>query len=190
MSTRVFFFGGFNASKEDIDKWVRSARQQKPTIAFTGYHWESGPESYPATTVVKGARKTGQLQWAIDDVQSAGVDKIYIVGHSSGCAVSNALDKALPNTSNVTLVALDGFSPDADQLTRPTTQVWGAECDGVRSKNYPGPSAGKRRVYQATNCKHRMALHFSVVNEAANDQKNRTIAAGYLNCIANLSFLS
>jgi hypothetical protein len=189
MSTCVFYFGGFNASQDDIDKWVRSARQQKPTIAFTGYRWESGPASWPAETVVKGSKKTGQFQWANDAIQASGAEKVYLVGHSSGCAVANALDKDLADP-RIVLVALDGYRPEPDQLKRPSTQVWGAECDGVKSKNYPGPSAGRRRIYQAKNCKKLWALHFSVVNAAANDAKVRSIATGYHNCEANLEFLS
>jgi len=190
MSTAVFFFGGFNASKEDIDRWLRSARQQKPDIAFGGYKWESGPKSWPAETVVKGATGSGQIQWAIDDVEVCTADKIFIVGHSSGCAVANALDKSLKDTSRIALVALDGFSPDDVQLQRKTTQVWGARCDGTTSKNYPGPSQGRRRIHEAKNCYSLYALHFSVVNANAVDGKVHSIATGYLDCKANLAFLS
>lgn len=189
MSTAVFYFGGFNASKEDIEFWLKSARQQKPDVAFGGYKWESGPKSSPGETVVKGAMKSGQLQWATDDIEVCTADKIYIVGHSSGCAVANALDKALKDTSRIALVALDGYSPDEDQLKRSTTQVWGAKCDGKTSKNYPGPSRGRRRIYEAKNCYSLYALHFSVVNANAKDGKVHSIATGYLDCKANLAFL-
>jgi hypothetical protein len=189
MGAAVFFFGGYNASQKDINDWVRSAHQQRPNTAFTGYRWESGPASYPATTVVKGSKKTGQYQWALDDVESCNADKIYIVGHSSGCAVANAVDKGLKDTKNVVLVALDGFSPDDDQLSRPTTQVWGAMCGNVTSKNFPGPSKGRRRIYPATHCKTLWALHFSLVNAAATDSTVHGVSTGYFNCQANLGFL-
>jgi hypothetical protein len=168
---------------------VRSAKQQKPNVDFTGFLWASGPKSWPADTVVKGAKKSGQFKSAVDAVEACRADKIYIVGHSSGCAVANAVDKALTNTSNVALVALDGFTPDDAQLKRPTTQAWGAECDGVKSMNYPGHAGGRRKVYQATNCKSKWALHFSLVNEAASDGPVHSIPTGYLNCKANLAWL-
>jgi hypothetical protein len=189
MRPSVFFFGGFNASQDDIDAWVRSAKQLKPNVEFSGLPWNSGPKSAPADTVVKGSKKSGQYQAAVDAVQACTADKIYIVGHSSGCAVANAVDKALKDTSRVALVALDGYSPDPDQLKRPSTQVWGAVCDGVRSKNYPGPAGGRRRVYEATNCKKLWALHFSLVNAAATDGTVHSIATGYLHCKANLAWL-
>jgi hypothetical protein len=188
MSTSVFFFGGFNASQDDIDTWLRSARQQKPDVAFSGFPWTSGPKSSPADTVVKGSKKSGQYQSAVEAIQACKADKIYIVGHSSGCAIANAVDKELKDP-RVVLVALDGYSPDDDQLKRSTTQVWGATCDGVKSKNYPGWSGGRRKIYEATNCKNKWALHFSVVNAAAIDGKVHSIETGYLECKANLVWL-
>jgi hypothetical protein len=189
MSTSAFFFGGFNASQSDIDAWLRSAKQLKPNVAFSGFPWTSGPKSYPADTVVKGCKNSGQYKTALDAIQACTADTIYIVGHSSGCAIANALDKDLKDTSNVALVALDGFEPKEDQLKRSSTQVWGAVCDNVRSKNYPGPAGGRRRVYEAKNCKNLWALHFSVVNAAATDRTVHNIATGYHQCKANLEWL-
>jgi hypothetical protein len=188
MSTSVFYFGGFNASQNDIDTWVRSAKQLRPGVEFSGFRWTSGPKSAPADTVVKGSQKSGQFKTAVDAILACRADRIYIVGHSSGCAVANAVDRELQAT-NVALVALDGYSPSPDQLKRSSTQVWGAECGGVKSKNYPGPAGGRRRVYQATDCKKLWALHFSVVNAAATDAKVRSIATGYFQCKANLEWL-
>ncbi len=189
MSTTVYYLGGFNASPNDIDAWVRSAKQQKSDVEFIGFPWKSGPKSYPAASVVEGAKKSGQFKAALDAIQACKADTIYIVGHSSGCAVANAVDKALADTTRVALVALDGFSPNGDQLKRTSTQVWGAICDGVTSKNYPGPSGGRRRVYQAKDCKQLWALHFSVVNAAATDGTVRGVATGYFHCKANLAWL-
>jgi hypothetical protein len=188
MSTSVFFFGGFKASQDDIDAWVKSATLQKPYIDFTGFPWKSGPESYPARTVVKGCKASRQYQSALDAIQACKSNIIYFVGHSSGCAIANALDNELQNVNDF-LVALDGFPPDDDQLQRVGTQVWGAECQGVTSKNYPGPSRGRRHIYQATNCKKLWALHFSLVNTAASDTTVHGISTGYFNCQANLEWL-
>lgn len=189
MSTTVFYFGGFNASQNDIDSWVRSARQQKPTVDFIGFKWESGTKSWPADVVVKGAKASGQYKAALEAIQACKAETVYLVGHSSGCAVSNALDRELKD-ERINLVALDGFSPDDDQLKKAGTQVWGAICGKIKSKNFPGPSRGRRRIYEAVNCTELWSLHFSVVNEASADGKVRNVATGYLNCKANMGFLN
>lgn len=189
MSTSVYFFGGFNATQNHIDSWVRSAHLQKPNVTFIGFLWDSGPKSWPPKTIVDGAKKSGQFKAAVDAIDACTADTIYIVGHSSGCAVANAVDKAIKSTSNVTLVALDGVTPDDDQLKRSTTQAWGAECEGQTSKNYPGPAGGWRKVYHAKNCNGLWALHFVLVNAAANDTLVTSIASGYSHCQANLAWL-
>ena len=189
MSASAFFFGGFHATQSHIDAWLRSARQLKPNVTFTGFPWTAGPKSYPAETVVQGSKASGQFKSALDAIQACAADKIYIVGHSSGCAVANAFDKELKDTSRVVLVALDGYSPDPTQLQRTSTQVWGAECDNVRSKNFPGPAGGRRRIYKATNCKKLWALHFVLVNAAATDATVHDIATGYFQCKANMDWV-
>jgi hypothetical protein len=125
MSASVFFFGGFNATKNDIGAWVGSAKQQKPNIDFYGFPWTSGPTSTPAKSVAAAFMKTGQYQPVIDAIQGDGADKIHLVGHSSGCAIANALDNGLEYTEDIVLVALDGFTADSEQLSRSSTQVWG-----------------------------------------------------------------
>jgi hypothetical protein len=189
MSASVYFIGGYHASQADIDAWVRSAKQQKPSIAFFGFPWPSDTPSSPADSVVKGSKKSGQYKSVLDAIQACSADTIYIVGHSSGCAIANAVDKGLKDTSKIVLVALDGFTPDTDQLKRSSTQVWGAECGGQKSRNYPGPAGGRRKVYQATDCKTEWALHFSLVNAAATDKLVSSVKTGYTQCQANLVWL-
>src|SRR5262249_60282718 len=92
------------------------------------------------------------------------------------------------------LVALDGFSPSNAQLKRPSTQVWGAKCNGVPSRNLPSNPTGllkdRLRVFIATNCTKMWPLHFSLVNaNASNDLIGDDITKGYANCRANLLFL-
>ncbi|HUO97396.1 MAG TPA: alpha/beta hydrolase, partial [Rhizomicrobium sp.] len=152
MSDAVFFFGGYHASQHDIDAWLRSARFQEPTIDFYGYPWPKAAGA-GAASAVKHFSEGGRYDATIDDIQGAGADTVYIVGHSSGCAIANAVDAGLEWTENVVLVALDGFRPSDDQLDREKTQVWGAKCGHVHSRNYPGFSKGRRRIYEATNCK-------------------------------------
>jgi hypothetical protein len=192
MSEAVFFFGGFLSSPSDIDKWLRSARLQKPAVKFKGFPWPEGarPDAHSA---VKGFSKGGKLDSAIDEIEKTSVDTIYIVGHSSGCAIANAVDAGVDSDDQIVLVALDGFKPSDSQLAREDTQVWGAECQGQRSRNYPGPAKGRRMVYTATNCKSEWPLHFSLVNTNASDANKALVGGditqGYFNCRANLCFL-
>jgi len=188
MSQAVFFFGGYHASELDIDVWLRTARTQKPTVEFIGFPWPKGA-SAGADSAVKAFSQGGKYDSVIGDIQGNGADTIFIVGHSSGCAIANAVDAGLEWTENIVLVALDGFGPSDDQLDRETTQVWGATCDGVRSRNFPGIAKGRRRIYTATNCKTEWALHFSLVNANSTDALVDSVAKGYSNCRANLSFL-
>jgi hypothetical protein len=188
MSAAVFYFGGYLASQHDIDAWVRSAKALKPTVEFIGFPWPKGASS-GAASAVSTFSKGGRYDAVIDDIQSTSADKIYIVGHSSGCAIANAVHGGLEYIGHHVLVALDGFTPSALQLDEETTQVWGAVCDGVRSRNYPGHVNGRRRIYTAKNCKTQWALHFSLVNTNATDALVPSISKGYANCQANLCFL-
>jgi hypothetical protein len=187
MSQAVFFFGGYHASQNDIAAWVRSAKAQKPSVEFIGFPW---PEDTSADgdRAVEGFKKGGQFDSVVKNIEENKADIIYIVGHSSGCAIANAVDAKLTNTDKIVLVALDGFTPSDKQLDRKSTQVWGAECDHVRSRNFPGFVKGRRRVYAATDCKSEWALHFSLVNSAASDSLVHNIKTGYAKCSANLLF--
>jgi hypothetical protein len=189
MKQAVFYFGGYQASEHDIAVWLRSARAQEPRVEFIGFPWTGGA-SAGADSAVRTFSKHGKYDSVIDDIQGNGADTIFIVGHSSGCAIANAVDAGLEWTENIVLVALDGFTPNKYQLDRDTTQVWGARCDGVNSMNFPGFASGKGRVFHATDCKSEWALHFSLVNANANDRLVDSVGNGYANCRANLLFLS
>jgi len=108
---------------------VRSAKQLKPDVDFTGFTWPSGTSSAPVETVVKGARKSGLLKSAAEAIQARKADTVFVVCHSSGCAIANAVDKELKDP-RIALVALDGYSADDDQLGRKSTQLWGAMRQG------------------------------------------------------------
>ena len=45
MSQAVFFFGGYRASQLNIDAWVRTAKQQKPSVEFIGFPWPKDADS-------------------------------------------------------------------------------------------------------------------------------------------------
>lgn len=192
MSTCVFFFGGYNATENDVKAWVASAKGQKSAAEFSAYPWPRGAASDDRSAVT-GFKNAGMFKTAVKAVESSNADLIYLVGHSSGCAIANAVDEALKDHSKIVLVSLDGFKPSREQLKRASTQVWGAECDGVKSRNYHDALKGQLKVYTATNCKTMWALHFSLVNSAANDKDVPNIKGGwvngYVNCRANLVWL-
>ena len=122
MSIFVLYFGGWLASLPNVKDWMASARHQSPGITFDAY-------PYPANTSADGGaavdafKGSGDFAKAVAKAQSSTADSIYIVGHSSGCAISNAVDAQVKNHDKITLVALDGYCPSAAQLGRPGTQV-------------------------------------------------------------------
>jgi hypothetical protein len=194
MSVFVLFFGGYQATLLDIKAWTASAGNQKPSVTFEGYPYPQGA-SWDGAQAVKAFTKAHDYGAAIKKIEASGSDRIYIVGHSSGCAVANAVDAGLKNHAKITLVALDGYSPSNAQMARPTTQVWVAESSGGLSLHFDdlrNATKGKTRLntYQAPpNCTTKLALHFSLVNESSSDAVVQQIPQGYTACKANLSWL-
>jgi hypothetical protein len=192
MSAYVLFFGGYHATLTDINVWSASAKAQKADVTFDCYPWPSGAGA-GAQSAIAAFTKAGSYAQAIATVHECASDLIYLVGHSSGCAIANAVDRGLKDTSKVILVALDGFAPSRAQLARPSTQVWAAECGHAKSRNHDGLKnavGGRLKIYKATHCRHSpWALHFSVVNSAASDKAVTSIATGYAHCRANLCWM-
>src|SRR5215469_1994541 len=121
MSAYVLFFGGYHASQTDIDVWSATAKAQRPDATFGDYPYPSGASS-GGESAVNAFIKARSYRQAIATIQECDADMIYLVGHSSGCAIANAVDRGLKDTSKVILVALDGFAPSHKQLARPSTQ--------------------------------------------------------------------
>jgi hypothetical protein len=191
MSVYVAFFGGYQATQTDMKVWLGSAQAQSANTEFSAYAWPRGANSR-AKSAITTFTKSGQFDKAVAAIQASKADTIYIVGHSSGCAIANAVDRSLDNHDNVVLVALDGFAPDSAQRGRQNTQVWAADCGKAKSLHYDdllGVVGGNLNVYHATNCKKLWALHFSLVNAAANDRAVQDVTDGYVNCRANLAWL-
>jgi len=182
MIVEVYFFGGFKASQSDMQVWAASAKAQQGNIDFTAYYWFEEKKRDKAIAAIKASK----------------ADKIYIVGHSSGCADANAVDTALgKNTGNVVLVALDGFVPNGKQLARTSTQVWSAlGPNGEPSWNYEivHDAVGTRlTVNYPPNCTRKWPLHFSLVNANATDSTVKDppdhLTTGYASCKAFLKWL-
>jgi hypothetical protein len=203
MITCIFFFGGYRATIHDVAKWQGSAAGQTSgdVYVFT-YAWPAAaPNSDKLAksddlSAVSSFRGVGTFDKAVSDIESCGADRIFIVGHSSGCAISKAVDRAVVDKDKVTLVALDGFAPDVDQLARPSTQVWAAERkQGGKvfvSRNHDGLKkilGARLKIFNAPSGTTKWALHFSLVNVAASDDIDEP-SKGYKNCRANLVWLN
>ena len=189
MGTQVFFFGGFLASHTDMKVWAGDAASQRSSVDFQAFPWPAGAKS-DARSAVAGAHNSGSFRKAVDAIKGSAADTIYIVGHSSGCAIANAVDQALNDHDRVALVALDGFAPGGTQRSRASTQVWAAECGDAVSLHHKALKellGGELKIYTATNCKTSWGLHFSLVN--ANADSKTTISNGYKGCRANLCWL-
>ncbi len=199
MSAYVVFFGGYRATVCDIAAWKASAMKQKPQVTFDGYAYPS-PHA-DGDKAVEAFKKSGDYAKAIKAIEGSKRDVIFIVGHSSGCAIANAVDAGLKDHTKVTLVALDGYAPSAEQLARPSTQVWVAECGHAISLHYhdlqkrindfnvKAKNKTKVNIYKATNCYHKWALHFSLVNVASSDTLVADVPDGYKDCQANLMWM-
>ena len=92
MSAYVLFFGGYHASASDVKAWWASAKAQKPDVMFDCFPWPSGANA-DAESAVSTFTKAGSYALALTTIHSHAADNIYIVGHSSGCAIANAVDR-------------------------------------------------------------------------------------------------
>jgi hypothetical protein len=192
MGIYVLFFGGYQSTQPNVDAWLTSAKAQRPDVDFDAIPYPAGAD-YKAHSAVSHFTQD-QYDAVITQIGTSGADQTYIVGHSSGCAIANKVDRDLIDHSHITLVALDGFVPNGEQLGRSSTQVWSAASGKAISLNYTDlkKSVGSRlQVYPATkDCTSKLALHFSLVNDAATDKiVDNAIKNGYRHCNANLVWL-
>ena len=202
MSAHVIYFGGYKATLIDIKAWIASAIQQKPGVLFEGYPYPDASWDGAKAVDAFTHDKAQDFAAAIKKIESSQRDVIYIVGHSSGCAIANAVDAALKDHTKIVLVALDGYAPSDAQLARPSTQVWIAEGGGgkslhhddlltrIKDYNRKAKVSIKANIYKASaDCSTQLALHFSLVNVSASNRLVQHIPDGYKSCQANLSWL-
>ena len=192
MNTQVFFFGGFQAKQTDMNLWLGSARAQKADGDFHAFPWPPGAGA-GSKSAIAAFSQGGRLDTLVDEIKISTADVIYVVGHSSGCAIANAVVRKFGGGyDRVALVALDGFAPDRGEMARSNTQVWAATCGDVTSLNHDVLHDALGSVvqdYKATACTSKWALHFSLVNSAASDRTVTSIDTGYANCRANLMWM-
>src|ERR1700733_7355793 len=99
MNQAVFFFGGYQATITDIKAWTADAIKQKPGVTFDGFPYPHGA-SWDGEEAVKAFKhsETHDFAAAIKQIESSTSDVIFIVGHSSGCAIANEVDANLKDT--------------------------------------------------------------------------------------------
>ena len=184
MSVYVVFFGGWKASKIEMELWLASAKNVcGMDVEYDAFPYPDGA-GYRDTNAVDGFSK--QFDGAIKKI-----------GHSSGCAIANELNSRLKGDhSHITLVDLDGFAPSPDQIKKSSLQVWSAEgAKGGKSLHHDdwGPYSSQLQVYTAASATNKWSLHFSLVNTAATDaiksSSDEDLKKGYAGCIANLCWL-
>ena len=186
MTILVVFFGGFKSSQTHMEAWLDSAGKQRSDVQFEAYPFPDIPKAGD-TDAVNGFK---QFDEVVKKIADSHADTIYIVGHSSGCAIANKVNSLLKGDhKNITLVDLDGFAPSGDQIKGSTVQAWSAEGDGGRAHSLNW--AKGKRMYTAASATTVWSLHFSLVNTAATDAitKDNYKDTGYAGCITNLAWL-
>src|SRR5262245_8930957 len=191
----VLYFGGFQSTKKDMDAWLASAREQAgQRFSFEAFPYPTSATAEDVSAVKAfGSAKISELAKRITDDK---VHQYVIVGHSSGCAISNAVaEKAVAlqggKAKNFRLVALDGFRPGKDLFAKMDITCWSAKNGQHKSRNWDSMAASaKFKAYDACNCGSQpWCLHFSLVNENATADAVQRISQGYVNCKANLEWL-
>ncbi len=188
MKIYVIFFGGFRVTSTDMQLWLTSARKQRSDVVFDAYPYPEGAGA-DRDSAANGFKQYDEV---IKKIEESGADTVYIVGHSSGCAIANALNARLEGDhKNIKLILLDGYIPKEDQVKHSSTEVWSAEEAGGkgRSKHW----AQWHHNYPSTSATNPYSLHFSLANSAATDAiqgfTQKDLQKGYAGCVANLRWL-
>src|SRR5215475_323880 len=95
MPTFVLFIGGFQAQPGHVTQWTTSAKSlaQKTDWTFDGYPW---PPSANHADAKSGTTAFGRnLDEAVEKIETGKYDQVFIIGHSSGCAIANLIDDTL-----------------------------------------------------------------------------------------------
>src|SRR5579864_3123976 len=187
MSILVVFFGGFRASQTDMELWLASAKKKHSDVRFEAFPYPdgAGPDRDDA---VNGFSK--QFDAVVKTIEDSGADTIFIVGHSSGCAIADEVNSRVEGDhKNIILVDLDGFAPLHKQIKGATVQAWSAV--GTDPEDHSLNWAKGNIMFTSAHATQPWSLHFSLVNSAATDaiNKHNYKTKGYAGCIANLRFL-
>lgn len=183
-TTKVIYFGGVGATRDQMDIWKEAARTkiaklklESPDDYSGDYTFESYP--YPAggnfqkDAAITAGKK--QINSIIDDInQDTSKDTNYVlVGHSSGSALSNEIADRIKDQKKVSLVVLDGFLPSQKLLDKETTKCISARSStsiavslGYNTMQKCGPRHSEIRTNICTKSEDNMCLHFATVDSS------------------------
>ena len=187
MSIHAIFFGGYRASQPQMDLWKTSAENQRNDVTFDACPYPENADSSD-TGAVNGFGKL--FDAVIYNIENTDADTLFLVGHSSGCAIANELNSRLKGDhSQITLVDLDGFAPQPDQIKKSSVEAWSAEGAGGKGRSLHW--AAGHKMFTSASATQVWSLHFSLVNTAATDAitKDNYKTEGYAGCVANLCWL-
>lgn len=199
--TEVVLFGGYRASRAQMDCWEKGARlntAKNRGFNYRGIAWPSGAPSAPTGAIVSAASNT--VAKLIKEINEHSDTRYIIAGHSSGAALSNYVASKVANPKQVELIDLDGFRADEGLQRRVKTTCWSA----IRVNDAGKPIASSRNHGSMVACKdHKafvnhtcspsasMCLHFTLVNtKAPSDLGSDFAANGYTSCSTNLDWVT
>ena len=188
MSVHAVFIGGFQSTQPQVDLWKVSAQQLRNDVTFDAFSYPA-TKDYSDSGAVHGFGKTG-FDAAIQRINDVGADRLFIVGHSSGCAIANELNFRLPKSKSITLVDLDGFVASRHKKQDSDLEPWCAQGDG--GKGHSLWWAAEKNKFTSSSATKTWSLHFSLVNLAATDKitHDNYKEIGYAGCVANLCWLT
>jgi len=193
----IFYFGGYEATTAEVDLWQKSALAQTGgDYQFNVYPYPAGASS-SASSAIKGFGQ-GNINVLAKEIIDNASTQFIIVGHSSGCAIADAIAagviaQASTTVLNVRLVVLDGFLPSSEVKEKMPYKCYSAYDDGHYSLNWSAmKTCGNNFVpLETPYCGSDIwCLHFSLVNSAATSSIVKTIPEGYTDCVANLAWLN
>lgn len=199
--TEVIYFGGYAASKKQMECWEKGARantDENHGYTYRGLPWPAGTPSGPASAVAGNNRSW--IKSIVDEIAKNPTTHYIIAGHSSGAAFANQVAREVGNPKQIELADLDGFAADPALQKRVKTKCWYAERKDAQGKVL----ASSRNAGSMKNCKDseafinrtcdsgaKMCLHFALVNKSAPKDLGMTDFAsrGYEGCSTNLKWV-
>lgn len=188
---KVFYFGGYASSPEQMRCWeVGAQRNSREGYFFQGIHYPpgAGPDSESAVRLGAAA-----IRRVADEINAHPEVRYVVAGHSSGAALSNRVAELVKDPSHVYLVALDGFTPSRSLQSRFQSSCWwSVNQNGLQSRNAGAMKANcaVHPVYPDNHCRTQWCLHFVLVIKSTpanlgSDFRTR----GYEGCDSNLAWL-
>jgi hypothetical protein len=189
---KVYFFGGYLSTHDDVVSWKRSV-ELVSGVSATVWHYPEGASAGDPLAVWDSSTAVARMMLA------AGGPAL-VVSHSSGVCIANDVAMKARGLGFVdfSFVALDGGPVSGVLLGLSSTQLWSAVGgNGAHSLNYGamrsyadhvGKSGAQFHIYWAGGVSMRWPIHFSLVNTNASDAASG-ITDGYRDCAANLTVL-